>query len=173
MLKSFFFLIGLFLLVSTSIAQNFEKNKIFTEDLFVNDFSNNHLNLKDCEISKDTVLVFVWCKTCGSCIHYLNWLKSSGKEKNYQIFAIAITKNDSIEREMAFVKKFKWPFQVYYDKNQSLAKYFVKKKYFKDLNPNRKEIGFYGFPRIFMFVKNEFLCNSCDKFVNPYFQKGR
>ena len=171
MLKKYIAIVSLILIVSATSAQNFYKNKIFTEDLFVKDFSHNRINLKDIEISKDTVLVFVWCKTCGSCIHYLNWFKSKGKEKNYQIIAIAITKNDSIDREKAFMEKFKWPFQIYYDKNQSVAKYFVN-RYFKESNQNRKEVGFYGFPRIFMFVKNEYFCSSCDKFVNPYYHRA-
>jgi len=146
-------------------------NDIFTENVFVKDTNYKEINLKEIEIIKDTVMVFVWCKTCGACIKYLNWYKSENKEKNYQILAIAITKNDSIEKEKSIINKNQWTFQLYYDNKQNLAKFFTKKGYYK--NPNYKSDGyvFNGFPKVFMFVKNKFLCNGCDKYSNPYHYK--
>lgn len=146
-------------------------NRIFKDDVFVKDYSGKIVSLKKIDILKDTVLVFVWCKSCGACIYYLNWMKAQNKQKNYQILAIAITKNDTIEKERAIVEKYKWPFQIYFDENQNLAKYFTKCKYYKESNYERKEVGFHGFPKAFMFVRNEFFCYSCDKYVNPFMHK--
>jgi len=143
-------------------------NGIFTEDLIVKDSNGKEVNLKQIAITKDTVLIFVWCKTCGSCIHCLDFYKTRDRYKNYQILAIAITKNDTIEREKYLIRKHNWNNQVYFDKNQNLAKFFIKKGYHKLPETQKNYIGFCGFPQTFMFVKNKFLCNDCGKYVNPY-----
>ena len=142
-------------------------NGIFTEDVIVKDSNGKEMNLKQIEITKDTVMVFAWCKTCGACIHCLDFYKSKDRYKSYQIIAIAMTKNDTIDREKYIVRKHHWNYQVYFDKNQSLVNYLTKKGYYKQPASHESYVGFYGFPQIFMFVKEKFFCKSCDKYANP------
>ncbi|PIP54518.1 MAG: hypothetical protein COX07_04905 [Bacteroidetes bacterium CG23_combo_of_CG06-09_8_20_14_all_32_9] len=156
------FITTLLILILSDIA-------IFTEDVIVKDIKGKEVNLQNIKITKDTVMIFVWCKTCGSCIKCLDYYKARKRYQNYQILAIAITKGDSIETEKTIINKHHWTFQMYFDNKQKLAKYMSKKGYFK-FKPRKKteEIGYYGFPQRYMFVKNKFLCNGCDKYANPY-----
>ncbi|HNW98142.1 MAG TPA: redoxin domain-containing protein [Bacteroidales bacterium] len=143
-------------------------NDIFTEDVFVKNIDDKELNLKNIEITKDTVMIIVWCKTCGACIKYMDWYKTKNKEKNYQILAIAINKNDTIDKEKEIINKHQWPFQIFFDKNQNLAKFLNKKGFYRNPNYKIRGEGFTSFPYIFMFVKNKFFCISCDKYANPF-----
>jgi len=146
------------------------KNEIFTEDVLVKDINGKEVNLKDFETTKDTVMVFLWAKWCGACKMRLDYYKANKRYRNYQILAIAVTQGDSIDKEKEIINKHQWPFQIYFDNNQNIAKFFIKKGYFKQPK-EQKDFGFYGFPQTFMFVKNIFLCKSCDKYANPYSQK--
>jgi hypothetical protein len=138
-------------------------NAIFTENVFVKDFNGKAVNLKEIEITKDTVMVFIWCKTCGACVKRLNTLKNS---QTRQIIAIAITENDSVEKEKLIIAKNNWTFNLYYDQHQNSIKYLVEKKYMKNYKMEGGKYRF-GYPQIFMFVKDQFVCYSCDKFLPP------
>ncbi len=150
------------------IKDSIPANGIFTEDVIVKDSNDKEVNLKQIEITKDTVMVFAWCKTCGACIHYLDFYKTKTRYQNYQIIAIASTTNDTIDREKSIIRKHQWPYQIYFDKNKNLAIYLTKKGYNKQPASHESYVGFYGFPKIFIFVKNKFFCNDCDKYINPY-----
>jgi peroxiredoxin len=146
-------------------------NGLFTEDVIVKNGDGKEINLKNIEITKDTVMVFTWSYWCGSCKKYLDSYKANKRYKNYQIIAVAIVKGDSIKLEKQIADQHQWPFEVYYDNKQNVAKFLYKKGYYKFDFKYEKKVGFYGFPNIFMFVKGKFLCTSCDKYANPHSQK--
>ncbi len=141
--------------------------KIFTEDLFVKDFRGNSVNLKNLAIRKDTVVVFAWCKTCGACIRYLNYLKS----KNYQLIAVAITENDSIEAEKKIAGRFLWNFDLFYDSKSRLVNYLYKKDNFNKRYLHNNKIVFGGFPNIYLFINGIMVKQNADKYINPAVEK--
>lgn len=141
--------------------------KIFTEDLFVKDFRGNSVNLKNLAIRKDTVVVFAWCKTCGACIRYLNYLKS----KNYQLIAVAITENDSIEAEKKIAGRFQWNFDLFYDSKSRLVNFLYKKDNFNKRYLRNNKIAFGGFPNIYLFINGVLVKQNTDKYINPAVRK--
>jgi peroxiredoxin len=145
-------------------------NELFTDDIMVKDSLGNPINLRNIEITKDTVLIFVWCKTCGSCIHYLNFYKNKNRYTNYQILAVTINRSDTIENEKAIINKHSWPFQIFFDKEQNFAKFVIRNGFFSNFKRTEKQNheAFHSFPQVFMFVKNKFFCYSCDKYANPF-----
>ena len=82
-------------------------NELFQNDIFVKDINGKDQNLKNIKIEKDTVMIIIWCKTCGSCIMRLNSFRGIGTR---QVFAIATTESDSIETEKSIISRFKWKF---------------------------------------------------------------
>lgn len=144
-------------------------NSIFTEDVLVRDTTGATINLRNLLTTKDTVMIFVWCKHCGSCISRLDWFNTSLKQSKYQIIAITINGAEGMRDEMEMIKKRNWPFQFFFDQDQNVAKFFHRKAYYHS-PASRSSIGFYAFPNVFMFVKGDLLCNGCDKYSNPFFR---
>lgn len=139
---------------------------LFTEDLLLKDFNNNLVNLKFLEFDKDTLVLFVWCKTCGPCIKLLNQLRDNKAHKKFQVLAVAIVKDDSIKREKEIIEKNNWPFQLYYDDEQNLGKFMGDRGYYVNPFTNNKIHSFSAFPAVFMFVKGELMCFGCREFLN-------
>ncbi len=142
----------------------FETQEIFREDLWVKDFNGNAINLKNVSICKDTVVVFAWCRTCGACIKYLNYLKN----KNCQIITVAITENDSINTEKKIANRFNWNFDLFYDNKGRLANYLYKKGILDKRYVRNNKIAFRGFPNIYLFVKGVLQTKNVSKYANPY-----
>lgn len=166
------FVVLCFLSISLFLQANDKpttKQKIITEDLFVKDFGGNSVNLKNLAIRKDTVVVFAWCKTCGACIRYLNYLKS----KNYQLIAVAITENDSIEAEKTIVDRFHWDFELFYDSKNRLANYLYRKGIFDNRAIKNHKIVFGGFPKIYLFINGVLVKQNADRYINPAMNKQK
>lgn len=158
------------LIFSTLFILTINDNALFNEDILVKDFAGNEINLKNIKITKDTIMICTWSDWCGSCIKRLDYYKANKRYENYQIFAFAnVSKEGSFEKEKIILNEHKWSFHIYYDNNNNLANFLFKKGYLKS-NPLYKEnkVRLEG---IFMFVKNKFLCSSCDKYANPNMQK--
>ncbi len=160
------FLLAIFLFSVSGKSQ-------FAEDVFVKGIDGKDVNLKNIEITKDTVMIYVWCKTCGICIANLDNYKRWNLEKNYQIITIAISKSDSIETEKKIIEKHKWTYQLYYDNYyiQNLTKFFIKKGYYKMPNNSEKEVErFAYYPQVFIFVKGQLICSefkNCNQYLYP------
>jgi hypothetical protein len=138
-----------------------DSNLIFTENVFVSNLQSEIVNLKHIAITKDTVMIFIWCKTCGACIKRLNSFKNINTR---QIIAIATTKSDTIDTERSIIAKNNWNYDLYFDKEQNIIKYLVQKNYLTSFEKQGDKY-FFGYPQIFMFVNNSFICRSCDKYL--------
>ncbi len=138
-----------------------DSDSLFNDNIMVHDINGSEFNLIDLETTKDTVMVIVWCKTCGSCIKRLNSFKNI---KTRQVLAIATTHTDNIDTEKSIIAKNNWTFDVFFDTKQEFVKYLIKKKYltrYKKAGDNYQ----FGYPQIYMFVKNKFICKSCDNYL--------
>ena len=140
---------------------NSNNDKIFDENIIVHDINSKEFNIRDLKITKDTVMVMIWCKTCGSCIKRLNSLKNIN---NRQILAIASTENGTIEKEKAIIAKNNWTYDLFFDTEQNFVKFLIQKKYLTQYEKVGNKYRFF-YPQIFMFVNNKFVCNSCDDFL--------
>lgn len=134
---------------------------IFTNDLIVYDINFKEFNLKNLEIRKDTVILMVWNKTCGSCIKHLNSLKENTTK---QIIAIAMVDNLSIDREKSLILANGWKYDMFFDNRQNLVKYLIDKRYLTQYEVSKGRYRFF-YPQIFMFAKGKLICKGCDKFM--------
>lgn len=134
-------------------------NNIFTQDLIVKNIYNKNINLKNLEIHSDTVLVFIWCKTCSFCIKCLNYYKT--KASTYKILAIGVSKDTTYIKEKEIAEKNQWPFELLFEYNNNVAKYFYNKGYYKQFY-STNPVTFRSFPLMYLFINNKL------RFTNPY-----